>query len=274
MVRRRPNTDRKAAPDLDRLVQQGAEIVEGDLTDAASLHRATQGVDVIISAVQGGREIIVDGQLALLAAAKRNGVRRMLPSDFALDLFKAPEGGHLNFNLRREADEIIAASGLEHVHVLNGAFMDNFLRSSFGGVFDMAAGTATYWGNGSERFDATSVEDTARYTARAAIDRNLSSGKFAIAGEQLSFSGVIDAVEHISGLRFARHSRGSIADLEASIARQRTIDPNSMEALGDTYLLYMLTGRTALDDLQNERYADLRPERYDEHVARTWEQRA
>ena len=254
---------------LDDLVGRGAEVIVADLADAASLDRATQGVDVIVSAVQGLRDIIVDGQLKLLEAARRNGVRRILPSDFALDLFKAPPGEHLNFNLRAEADESIAASGLEHVHILNGAFMDNFLHSSFGGVFDRDAGTATYWGDGSERFDATSVEDTARYAARAAIDPKLFSGKFAIAGERLSFSGVIDAVENVYGRRFKRKSRGSVADLQALIAKQRADNPGSMEALGNTYLLYMLNGQTALDDLQNERYPDLRPESYVDHLRRT-----
>ena len=257
---------------LADLVARGAEMVEADLTDPASLDRATRGVDVIVSAVQGGRDIMVAGQLALLAAASRNGVRRILPSDFALDLFRSPPGEHANFDMRREADEAIAATGIEHVNILNGSFMDNFLHSQFAGVFDMEEGTATFWGDGNDPFDATSVEDTARYTARAAVDRNLPSGKFALAGEQLTFNGIIDAVEQVSGRKFERRSQGTIADLEETIARQRAADPDSMAALGNTYILYMLDGTTALTDLQNGRYLDLRPETYRQHVERTWEQ--
>ena len=257
---------------LADLVARGAEMVEADLTDPASLDRATRGVDVIVSAVQGGRDIMVAGQLALLAAASRNGVRRILPSDFALDLFRSPPGEHANFDMRREADEAIAATGIEHVNILNGSFMDNFLHSQFAGVFDMEKGTATFWGDGNDQFDATSVEDTARYTARAAVDRNLPSGKFALAGEQLTFNGIIDAVEHVSGRTFERRSQGTIADLKETIARQRAADPDSMAALGNTYILYMLDGTTALTDLQNGRYLDLRPETYRQHVERTWEQ--
>ena len=257
---------------LADLVARGAEMVEADLTDPASLDRATRGVDVIVSAVQGGRDIMVAGQLALLAAASRNGVRRILPSDFALDLFRSPPGEHANFDMRREADEAIAATGIEHVNILNGSFMDNFLHSQFAGVFDMEKGTATFWGDGNDPFDATSVEDTARYTARAAVDRNLPSGKFALAGEQLTFNGIIDAVEHVSGRTFERRSQGTIADLKETIARQRAADPDSMAALGNTYILYMLDGTTALTDLQNGRYLDLRPETYRQHVERTWEQ--
>ena len=264
----------RAADDatLADLVARGAQMVEADLTDPASLDRATRGVDVIVSAVQGGRDIMVAGQLALLAAASRNGVRRILPSDFALDLFRSPPGEHANFDMRREADEAIAATGIEHVNILNGSFMDNFLHSQFASVFDMEKGTATFWGDGNDPFDATSVEDTARYTARAAVDRNLPSGKFALAGEQLTFNAIIDAVEHVSGRTFERRSKGTIADLEESIARQRAADPDSMAALGNTYILYMLDGTTALTDLQNGRYLDLTPESYQQHVERTWEQ--
>ncbi len=253
-----------------KLRDRGGLVIEGDLDDNRTLERATAGVDVLISAVHGGRETIVDGQLALLEAAIRNGVRRMLPSDFALDLFRSPPGEHANFDMRREADSAIAASGIEHVHILNGAFMDNFLHSQFGGVFDMARGRAAYWGDGRDPFDATSVEDTASYTARAALDRDLPNGKFSIAGEQLTFSAIIDAVETVSGRTFERGSKGSIADLEATIAAQRALDPGSMEALGNTYLLYMLKGTTALSTLQNDRYPDIGAESYLQHVARTW----
>ena len=87
----------------------------------------------------------------------------------------------------------------------------------------------------------------------------------------MTFNGIIDAVEHVSGRTFERRSQGTIADLKETIARQRAADPDSMAALGNTYILYMLDGTTALTDLQNGRYLDLRPETYRQHVERTWE---
>lgn len=90
------------------LAAGGATIVEGDLAHLATLEDATAGVDVVISAVQGGRDVIVDGQVALANAASRNGVRHTLPSDLALGLFKAPPGEHTYFDLRRQDDDLIA----------------------------------------------------------------------------------------------------------------------------------------------------------------------
>ena len=81
----RPTEDKTRKTALSPLFKRGAEIVEGDLADESALDRATQGVDVIVSAVQGGSDVIIDGQVALAKAGKRNGARRILPSDYALD---------------------------------------------------------------------------------------------------------------------------------------------------------------------------------------------
>jgi uncharacterized protein YbjT (DUF2867 family) len=243
---------------LDQLVERGAELVEGDVADPASLLRATEGVDVVVSALQGGREVVVDGQIALARVAAANGVRRILPSDFAIDLFKATPGEHPAFDLRREADEEIASLGMEHVHVLTGALLDTLAAG--GGIveFDDEAGVATFWGTGEERFDATTVDDTARYAARVAVDASVPSGKFAVSAQQLSFGDIVSAVERGAGRRYERRSRGTTDDLRAWIADQREAGETTAAMYG-TYQLYMLTGQTALDDLQNGRYPDIEP---------------
>ncbi len=243
---------------LDPLVERGAEIVEGDVADPASLLRATEGVDVVVSALQGGREVVVEGQIALARAAAANGVRRILPSDFAIDLLKATPGEHPAFDLRREADEEIASLAMEHVHVLTGALLDTLATG--GGIveFDDEAGIATFWGTGEERFDATTVDDTARYAARAAVDPSVPSGKFAVAGQQLSYGDIVSAVERGTGRRYERRSRGTTDDLRAWISDRRE-EGETTAAMYGTYQLYMLTGQTALDDLQNDRYPDIEP---------------
>ena len=86
---------------LANLRDRSIEIVEGELSDRASLDRATTGVDVIVSAVQGGPDVIIDGQVALAEAGKSNGVRRILPSDFGLDVFKATPGEHAGHSASR-----------------------------------------------------------------------------------------------------------------------------------------------------------------------------
>ena len=245
---------------LDSFATKGAELIEGDLADPASLDRATHGVDVIVSAVQGGPDIIVDGQVALAAAGKRNGVRRILPSDFGLDLFKATPGEHAAFDWRRTADERIAAIGLEQVNILQGGFRERVMPGM--GAINLAKGTVGFFGDGNRPIDVTSVEDTARMTARVALDRTVPAGKFAFAGDQLSFRQAGEIVAARTGRTLKPVSFGSEADLRGAMA---AADPQKRVMLA--YLLYMLTGQAALTGLKNDRYPDLKLGRFAEFAA-------
>ena len=239
---------------------EGAERIEGDLADRGSLDRATQGVDVVVSAVQGGREVIVYGQLALAQAARRNGARRILPSDYALDLFKATPGESPSYDLRREADAGIADTGLEQVNVLQGAFMEMLLPGR--GAIDLDAGTVSFFGDGERPVEVTSVEDTARVIARVALDPEVPAGKFAVAGDRISIRQAGEIVARLTGRTLTPVSRGSEDDLRALMAKA---GPEQKVMLG--YLLYMTNGQAALGDLQNGRYPDLRFERFADYAA-------
>ena len=247
---------------LQPLVVAGAELIEGDLTDRASLDRATQGVDVIISAVQGGPEVMVDGQIALAEAGKRNGVRRILPSDFGLDLFKATPGEHMMFDLRAKADAAIAKTGLEQVNILQGAFMDMFLPGH--GAIDLDKGTVGFYGDGNRLVELTTVDDTAAMTARVALDRTVKAGKFAFAGDRISFREAGEIVSRQSGREVKPVSYGSEADLRATMAQA---DPQKQVMLA--YLLYMTNGQTALSDLQNDRYPEVKLQGFADYLAAT-----
>jgi uncharacterized protein YbjT (DUF2867 family) len=245
---------------LDPLAAEGAELIESDLTDVASLDRATHGVDVIVSAVQGGADVIIDGQVALARAGKRNGVRRILPSDFGLDLFKATPGEHAAFDMRATADAQIAEIGLEQVNVLQGGFMDLFIPGM--GAIDLDKGTVGFFGDGERLVEVTSVEDTARMVARVALDRSVPAGKFAFAGDRISFREAGEIVAKHTGRPIKPISYGSEEDLRAAMA---AADPQKRVMLA--YLLYMTNGQTALTDLQNDRYLDLRFERFADFIA-------
>lgn len=244
----------KKLKSLEPLIARGVEIVAGDLADAESLDKATQGVDVIVSAVQGGPDIIINGQVALAEAGKRNGVRRILPSDFGLDLFKATKGEHPAFNWRAEADEVIAATGIEHIHMLQGGFMEMFGRGS--PLVDYDQGIVQFWGKGDEQIEITSVDDTARMTVQVALDPSVTSGKFAFYGDKLSFNEVADIAEKRTGKSFKRISLGDEAQLRSAIAEAKKSD--FAQSIMLAYQLYMLNGQTSLEDIQNDRYPNIK----------------
>lgn len=263
----RSSNDASKKDALKPMPDRGAEFVEGDLADLASLDRATQGIDVIVSAVQGGPDVIVDGQVALAEAGKRNGVRRILPSDYGLDLFKASPGEHAAFDARREADERIAAIGLEQVNVLQGGFMQLFTPGM--GAIDLDKGTIGFFGDGNSLVEVTSVEDTARMIARVALDRRVPAGKFAFAGDRISFRQAGEIVAAQTGRALKAASFGSETDLRAAMA---AADPQKRVMLA--YLLYMTNGQTALSHLQNDRYPDLKLETFAQFASRAMKRQA
>ena len=65
----------------------GAGIVEGDLMKGETLRGACPEIDVIVSAV-GNNEVTVLGQKNLIDAAKQQGVKRFIPSDYSVDCRK------------------------------------------------------------------------------------------------------------------------------------------------------------------------------------------
>jgi uncharacterized protein YbjT (DUF2867 family) len=238
---------------VQALIGRGAEVVTGDVSDPASLEAATRGVDVVVSAVQGGPDIIVDGQIALAEAAARNGARRFLPSDFAVDLFSAPEGAP-QFALRRAADRAIDALPMEVVHVLSGGFMDLMLDPGTPGVINVDARTATVWGTGDEPFNLTTVEDTARFAAKIATDRSDVAGVHYLSGAQTTFNAIIRETERILGATLTRTVAGSVEDLRRITAAAE--DPWSV--LMQWYLLAMLTVGP-FPSTDNDRYPDAYP---------------
>lgn len=258
------SADRAAA-----LAQAGAELVEVDLADAPALTRALAGAFTLVSALQGGPDVIVDTQLDLLRAARAAGARRMIPSDYSYDLFNLAEGENINSDWRRRfarsAEEV--RGDVELVHVLNGCFLDRGVLFGFLGAFDLAAGKAFLWGDGDAPMDFTTYADTARYTAEAAtIDDTLPS-RFNVAGDTLDFHGLVRAYAAGSGRALAVVRRGSLADLDAEIDRLRREQPTDVHAwLPLQYWRGMLSGKGKLGPLVNARFPEIRPTTVAEYV--------
>ncbi|RKR74726.1 NmrA family NAD(P)-binding protein [Frondihabitans australicus] len=260
LVRTGWQNDASKTARIDPLVAAGAEVLVGDVTDPGSLDAATNGVDVVVSALQGGRDVIVDGQVALATAAVASGVRRIIPSDFAIDLFHAPAGAP-QFEIRKEADALIEAMDIEVIHVLQGAFMDQMVNPAYPGLIDMANKVIRYWGTGDEKIDMTTVSDTAALTARVAADPDAAPGVHAISGALVSFTDIAREIEAVYGVTLRHESWGSLDDLNHAIAAKG----GSWNAIMEWYFFAMLQTPPLLS-LGNDRYADLQPTTLHDHL--------
>jgi len=224
----------------------------------------------VISALQGGPDIIIDGQTQLLRAARDAGVRRFIPSDYSLDLFKVKPGHIITSEWRRQfatvADE--ERGDVEVVHVLNGGFLDRGVLFGFIRVIDVEKQTAYVWGDGKQPMDWTTYADTARYVAEVAVDERPVPSAFKIAGDDLDFEGIVRAYEAGSGKKLRIERLGSMEDLDARIDQLQKANPTDLRAyLPLMYYRSVLNGEGKLDELMNDRYPSIRPITVREYVA-------
>ena len=252
----RPDTSRGSASELRRA---GASIAEVDYGDADRLTRACEGAACVVSALAGMRDAIVDSQTSLLDAAVAEGVPRFIPSDFAIDFYKMPDGYNRNLDYRREFSTRLEAAPIAATSILCGMFMELLTGQAPFILFRFRR--VVYWENADQAMDFTTIDDTAAYTAAAALDRT--TPRFLrIAGDVTTARGLAETASRVTGERFTLLRAGALSRLEKLIAVTRFFSPGKNDVYppwqGMQYMHNMFDGRPKLDPLDNERFPSLR----------------
>jgi nucleoside-diphosphate-sugar epimerase len=117
-----------------------------------------------------------------------------------------------------------------------------------------------YWENADQLLDFTTMDNTAEFTARAALDP--STPRFLrIAGEQISAKGLADAAGEATGRRFKPLRAGSLRRLAFLIKVFRKLAPQETVLYppwqGMQYFHNMFSGCAKLEPLDNDRYSDI-----------------
>jgi nucleoside-diphosphate-sugar epimerase len=262
----RPGTSGEKMDAVNALVAKGLEVVHGDLSDPVDqLARHLDGVDTIVSAVQGGPEVIVDGQVGLLRAAEKAGVARLIPSDFAIDLHRLDYGDNDLMDLRKKSHEEFEGTSVKLTSLLNGAYIE-VMVAPFMQIVDWQEGTVSYYGDVDQPLDLITVPDAAAYTAAAALDAGVAGRPVRVAGEVVSMKQFHAAVARGSGRQLELRNLGSAEDLRAKIDKVKATSQNPFEHVPFQFQWSMVTGKGKLEPLDNDRYADIRPTTVEEFV--------
>ena len=255
---------------LERLTALGAAPTPADPTDVDALAAALTGAGVVVSALNGLREVILDRQSVLLDAAVRAGVPRFIPSDFSSDFTKTTPGRNRNFDLRREFAARADRAPIQVTSILNGAFMD--MLGAEMPIIAPRIRRVLHVGNPDQLLDFTTKDDTAAYTAAAALDPT-TPRVLRIAGESLSARGIADALSDVTGTRYRLLRVGGTGVLTALIRTTQTVAPERGSTFpawqGMQYLRDMFTGDAQLTPLDGDRYPDLRWTPLREHLTST-----
>ena len=255
MVRSMDDSNEKNRKTIDAMKAEDATIVEGDVMQPETLLSACAGVDVVVSAI-GNNEVTVPGQKNLIDAAKQQGVKRFIPSDYSVDYRKLDYGDNDNLDKRKEVLEYLQGSGLTYTLVLNGAFMDMI---AYMPLFDLEHQTFQYWGDGEMPMDLTTTDDTARYVAEAVSDPGLINMALEVAGDTLTPKQLKATYEAATGTKLTEKSLGSIAEMQAWITTKKASASSLEEYVYHQYMYAMVSGKGKLDHIQNDRYPHIKP---------------
>ena len=251
---------RSSDPDkVEELRKRGAVIAEVDFNNVIELTGACRGGSCVISALSGLRDVIVETQALLLDAALAAGVARFIPSDYSIDFTRLPPGTNRNLDLRKEFHERLDKAPIAATSILNGMFTD--LLTGQAPVILFKLKRVVYWGDADQLLDFTTMDDTAEFTAAAALDS--STPRFLrIAGDQISARGLADIASEVTGEKFRLFRAGGLGRLATLIKITRAILFSSQAVYppwqGMQYMHNMFSGRVKLDPLDNDRYPGIR----------------
>jgi hypothetical protein len=185
-------------------------------------------------------------------------VPRFIPSDYCIDFTKLAPGTNRNFDVRREFKTRLDKAPIAATSILNGMFTDMLTGQAPIVLFKWKR--VLYWENADQLLDFTTIDDTASFTAAAALDD--STPRFLrIAGDQISARGLVKAASEVTGEKFKLFRAGGLGRLGRIIRIARTLFPAKDELYppwqGMQYLHNMFSGRAKLDPLDNRRYSGI-----------------
>lgn len=241
------------------LEKMGVQVVRLSTWTIHELTDACRGASCVVSALSGLRETVIDAQKVLLDAAVAAGVPRFIPSDYSIDFTRLPAGRNRNLDLRREFHAYLDKAPIAATTIFNGPFADMITGQMPIILFKLHR--VMVWGNPDQRIDFTTKDDTAAFTASAALDD--STPRFLrIAGDQLSLRELTAVVSEVTGETYSVLRPGGLGALSTVISIARFVAPGGDDLYpawqGMQYMRDMLDGRGKATAIDNDRYPDMR----------------
>ncbi|KAF2009471.1 NmrA-like family protein [Aaosphaeria arxii CBS 175.79] len=247
-VRGLSRSPEKVPEDLRRRLE-GFEAIE-DMYDIAALDRAVAGVDAIICAYSCIPESILEGQLLLLRAAERAGVKNFHASTWNYDWTLGYLGQHEIYDAFISfCAHVRLSSTIKPLYMFTGAIVEwIFCRSAQD--WDSTTKTLFYCGDSNATIRYTTARDLAAYTVEAVTSPEASKGGFVrVQSFEASPTDVVEAYNAARAGQAVAHAKclGTLEDAATRLAEGRAnTDPTEfMKFTWDGYAA--LIGRGVWD---------------------------
>jgi uncharacterized protein YbjT (DUF2867 family) len=192
----------------ERFRAWGCEVVQGDMTDAASLGRAAEGAEAVVHLVglapfadpDTTKRVMEQGTRDLVGAAEKAGVRRFLLMS-ALGINERSKDLSAYSHAKWDEEQAVKESGLEHtilrpsfIFGRDGGMLPVLIRlNRFSPVVPVA---------GTKRFQPIWVEDVAAYFAAGLSSPAAAGETFEVGGpDVVTFAEVHDRIRKTLGKR-------------------------------------------------------------------------
>ena len=192
-----------------KLAGWGCELVEGDMTDAAALHRAVEGCATVVHlvAIRQGREeefqrVMIHGTRDLLAAAKAAGVGRFVQMS-ALGTSEQTKDLVPYYRAKWESEELVRGSGIPEV-----IFRPSFVFARDGGILPTFVKLARLTpvtpiiGSGRQRIQPIWAGDVAAYFAEGVTRADVTGRLFELGGpDAVTWNDFWARLKRVRGMR-------------------------------------------------------------------------
>jgi len=223
------------------------------------LQTTCTGVSCVVSCLAGLRDVVIESQKVLLDAAIAAGVPRFIPSDYSLDFTKFSPGENRNLDLRREFHQYLDKTAISATSVFNGAFAE--LLTGDMPMILSKQNLILYWGDGDHKWGFTTIDNTAEYTAKVALDDS-SPRYLRVAGDLISPREIKAVVEEVTGKKFRMFRPGGkgLFGLMIKITQKLAPAPDELYPAwqGMQYMHNMIDERSTMAKLDNDRYPEIK----------------
>jgi uncharacterized protein YbjT (DUF2867 family) len=190
--------------DYASLVEAGAKPIVGDLKDPASVRRAVEGVDTVIttanSAQRGGEDnaetVDRNGNATLIDAARETGVKQFV---FTSGLGSTPESPIPFVAAKGATEQRLRGSGMNFTILAATPYMEVWLGMVvLGPMFE--GREVAYIGDGTQRHSMIAIDDVASFAVAAVDHPEAASSYIPIAGPApFSWRDAVASVERATG---------------------------------------------------------------------------
>ncbi|KAH7065560.1 NmrA-like family protein [Macrophomina phaseolina] len=231
--------------------------------DLAALERAVAGVDAVICAYGFDPELVVEGQLLLLRAAERAGVKIFHAASWNYDWSRGYLGQHESYDPYIVfAAHVRVSSNIKPIYMFTGAIADFIFYDERDKIWNKETKTFHYFGDKTQALRYTTADDIAAYTSEAIQAPGAENGGYVrVQSFAVSPADVVAAYEAAHGRKAHAQCVGSIEDAERMLAKARaTTSPVAHdEYIGLSYAVHMARGSWEYEPSDGARFPTVKP---------------